>query len=1691
MNDEGQEQEQDLVPELGDWVTFLSDAYKTTSGRIIYRDGSLIRIRPTHSSHTAVDFPLNPETGLFKETLGVHEILIHEKRKDPHFSVQLSVVPGEILEFFSADGRVSAEPAIVRQVISTDKDDKIILESGAVLDFGFIGSNPPNDVLRPRAAPENVAAPENNSAEAAVEPEVELIEDVFPEIDFALLPAALVEEIPTEERTYSDSVQREDMFVAMLSDVPEKKQRDPKIMQELYRTTDLLLAMKNSVVVRDEGGGVLAGVPSTSYIADTLQDVVEKSRSTDTLRAFLPVIAVKKVLYTDDKDAVETEDTQSRSDVSTLIDAATTGTIFTEDAVGNAFVSYIHSVLQTIVSYVPSSASSTNALIPYDMDVLRSAIPPIPVVGFPSTGPAVNKKNEPVVLTSDSLGTINNRYVRLLTDSRLRDSKTGRAYTVAPADSGEVLSSIILSSDLLGYRRPARSSVLLWDIEASEVSRGRRVMLYPAMMHNWEAQTTYDPASLVSLKDILSEYVVATNNDNTSFNTYSLTTVLDSFGLRTMEISTTAFTPVAEVVSTGLAEWDRRYAGLVAATKAAAALPETFAVPRLISSDAVLVSETTFANPILQPVVQIIQSQETSLKTYDLALVSGLLRTAAPTLGRYYYGVCGGVAPDRIASLGQTYHAEVRRLNNDSEIVLKRHLDFQSAPEINPCSHVKQLEKVMNIRNDEARMLMLEKVLNTYQAGQRGNTILCGECGLDLICKHETLLLNEYLHPGRGQGLHKALLLDYAGPVFEGAYICKHCGQKIQELEYDTHLEFDDEGRPLVGRGVIAEEEDDDVAPEIVLREDVAESIPFTGADRAIYHVVRTLLENCGYAAPMDVYTRVVGATQDFLKLRVPDKDNYSRLREMAIQSAKRGAPVPPPYTTFFANYEVGVIGALAVLEIQTSSIGIPFPFSGCPLSRGGFPIDGADIAVAGKGALNYVACVIAHIFRNDAPWNLTAWSPETQIPKRVAAAENAVRIAIASLLCLPSGKSTPAPLTNVTDTYNELLKVARNKDTTEIQKPSETDVLPAAFRPIATPKNMGNLESVQNVKKYKANVATRPVAEVAPFVKARMARLNTDLMEQFNKESVDTGLVIEASPRSDSVCCFAKLGVVATTGLGVQSLNRPNLQAELELQTNVVRMLEARDSARVNNGTHIYVPWAAKVTATTLPQLDSSRYYQIFLQYCYRGKRHGALHEYNIAGTCRWCGFTYPAELLYLTPFTITEGGSTSAHRHALQEMAAKRKELATAALQNQGISFNESAFRVLEMAMKNQKAILVPEELKPEVLSRVLALMGRTLTMILPTATDEWAIFTKAMDEMSAFEVTDKERTYKLNEFSKAYDAELQSVLVKFTNVLGTKGCDRFIKRAGPFVDVDMSYRGAESTLRAGRDVFVKILDIFTTGPETILVRNLIDIFVTQAAQIRFGYTIQKPHASKWFPKISRHHKSLLDTIWTKSYRVVLDAINVLNDLSEETQHVVQRSLERYAGWFGNWLSILQQEIRTNVHLSVPEYRLVLQWSLVSGFMALLSENSPFYADATDSAKKVEAIRFHAGWVSDAMIVGLEHGNKYQKTAAEITEAINARAELEKAYFIKKFDDLDKDLRDIEKRKKALKIGDWAVGTLKNLFSYDANFFEFERGQRAAMGLPEFAEGVTGVAEMAMRVPVEEESGYDHRAVADEDQD
>lgn len=1656
--------EYDLIPELGDLVTFKSDVYTTTTGRIIFRNGELIRIRPSSSSSTAVDFPLDPESGLFQDTLGVSEIIIHEKRRFPHFSKQLSTVRDEVLEFFNTDGTKLQEPGIVFEVIATDTEDAIRMADGTVYNFQFLGPPPPIGVIRPRGPP----APEENDSEYEPVPEtIEESPDSDLPIDYSMLPLALVEEVPSEEQTFDDTIQREDMFTNMLRDIPAKKQRDPKVMQNLYRTTDLLLALKNSVVSRDAGGAVDPHAPSRSYTAATIQEALKKQPTGAPIPALLPVVAVKKVLYTDTTDTPVYTDVEFRNDTTSLLDVARVDQTFAEARKGtSAFAVYLSKVLHTIDAFVPALGGDRK--IRMDQDVLRSQIPLTPVEGFPTVPPTFTKKGEPNELTKDYLGTIEDRTARLLAASYFRNPNTDSLIQITPADSAETVGHVLLSKSMAHYRAPIRSSVLLWDIEASEQSRGNRHVMYTTLRKRWEDQVVLvageETPILSHLRARIRPCLSYMNKENVE--------TLDSMGLRDLEITDDLFQVLVNADDAGQARWTKAFTKLQERARIALEKPTTPAIPATTTAESVLLK--SLEDPSLSAVFTRIKEKETSLADYDLTLANDLLKEANATLGPLWYAIAGSAPADAKTSAERTYKAEAGREQRNTSVRRGLSKEFTALPSLNACVHVHELEQIRGVRDDSARMLLFEKFVKKYQAGQQGNWILCGTCGKDLVCKHELLLLNEFLHPGRGDALHKSLLLDYAGPVFEGAYICKNCGQKIQDIEYDTHLEFDDEGRPLMGRSVAEPDEKDDLDAAVTIAEEVAEKTPFKSAELPLYYNFRTVFERCGMTMPMEIYTRVVRAAQDFLSTNVPPRVAYE------ARAAKAKSP-PPPYEAFYANYQIGIVGALVILELQTSSIPVPIPATGCKFSRDGFPLDGAVITAAGTGAVDYVTCVVTGINRNDAPWNITPWSGFTG-KQRQTAIEAIVKTSLHNILCLPLTPNGPVspPLTTVTDTYRTLLADAKARKyelaagASGAALLSNSDILPSSFRPlphIHAPSITAE-RPVTNVKQFQRDVLSADVSKIGPVVYSRDYQLSQQRVGQLHTFAEESGVIVPNSARSDSVCCFSRLGNVALHGMSSRDKDSA-MMAELNLVAEAARTLQGRDPARSSTGTHIFVPWSAPLEKPVLASTDTTTYYKLFLKHCFRGRNYGLVHEFGPDYVCRQCSFQYPEELNYLTASELSE--SNGKKREALMdEMNKRRNEIAHEAFVTQGIDIHETTFHNLEMEIRQRKKFVVPEPVASAPFMDVLATLGENLNALLPEASADWESLVAGITEIKTGGIKDDiQRAAKLRAFASRRSSREQQLKETLLTLIGPHGKES--------IEDALSDEGS-----------LKVVTENAVG--NVAVRNLIDIFVVGASQIAYGFENNKPRSKKWFPTISRNHAELLNKIWKKTATVTATALSDMQKLDEDAQAVVKTVCERFAPWFGAWLTVWLKEIRPDSDFTAQEYTFVLRWSVFSGFLALLTPSSPLYAGSGASVPvQHNAARFLCKWVLNSLTAATADVETYQLTPEEISEAIHVRAELEKTAFINKFDKLDGELRKVELMKKKLKIGDWAVGTLKNLFSYDADFFEFERAQRAAMGVPEFAGDITGVAEGAEHIAdpgIGMDDTSNHRAKEDEDE-
>lgn len=1642
----------ELIPELGDSVTFLSDVYGRTYGRIIYRDGSLIRIRPYTSSTTGVEFPLDTATGLFLDRLGVSEVIIHEKRTDPHFVTQMAFVPGERLEMFGADGTMLSEPAPIYEVIATHEYDAVKLESGEVIDFGFLGPPDPIVVVRAVAAPEEVAPPENEgSGVVNVEPEQE---EVFPELDYDLLPAALVEEIATEERTYSDSIQREDMFLGLLTDYPVKRQKDPKIMAQLYRTTDLLLALKNSVIKRDESGAPLTTEPPRSYMALTIQDAIEKQSTGMPLSAVIPVIRNKKVLYVDDNNEGEHIHTEIRSDPGSLVDLSNAGMKFADyisETAANPYILYLNDILRLSDAYVGDGQGFTR--IQVDQDVLRSAVPPTPVEGFPSVPPAVKKgrsEEEAKPLTLDYLATIDDRHIRLIGPTRVYDPRTGTLFTVAAGDAGSPAAHILLSKSVAAHRAPIRSSVLLWDIQASEASRTKRTgTFYKSMMDSWADQVVlHEPLDLMS---VLEDRLIP----SLSYITKENVTVMDSLGLRFLELTEDSVAPFRAAIMAGTSAWDRAYGKLRARAIQSLEGGSRPAIPSVAADDSALVSGPTFDNTVLAAAVEPLKEKETSLRNYDLALANNVLKETNSTLGPLWYAAANsGAAPELVMEAEIAFKAESGRIQRSTQVVRDLRKEFTAAPSVNPCVHVAELEKVRGIRNDQERMLVFQKFLKTYQGAQQGNYVLCSSCGKDLVCRHELLLLNEFMNPGRGVALHKSLLLEYAGPVFEGAYICKSCGQKIADLEYDTHLEFDDEGRPLVGRTAVdpkTQEEDEEEADELKLATlaEAEQAIPYSGADRAIYFNLRTLFERCGMAMDTNVYERTVKAAKSYLEKNLKDEASYNKLRENAAKLKK----VMPVYETYYAETQIKIVGALVVLELQTSDIHIPIPAGGCKLSRDGFPRDGGDPATAGNGALAYVACALAGIMNLNPPWSKTSWSPETRMEVRRRTVENTLLGTLYSMLSLPIPKTTviPPPIDNITDVYKERLAAAREKkvaltlETSTDALPSYADTLPPSYRPLPRMVAPSALDEtpIGNVAQFKRNIEEGDIEEVGQLVKSRQRQLVQSLMADFHKEGEKDGIVLAGSGRSDSVCCFKRLGAVGVRGLGVRALGIGEAKLEeARLIDDVSRSFSRRDPALSCNGTHIMVPWSAPISTSVLPEADPSVYYKLFLKNCYKGRNYGLVHEFGPNNVCRHCDFHIPEELLYAPAADISENDSKRREAE-LNKILKRREEAALLAFNTQGVDISTESFRNLEEQIRRKRAVVVPEPpADMSFLQRIQTMTGM-LGGLVPSAAQDWETLVVAMTEIQTKGLRDMQRLRALADFSSRYDQR-----VRGTQTAITRGITQAREVA------------------AAMEKLAYVDGITDEPVGNTSVRNVIDMFVVRSEQVARGFKNLKPNILKWFNSVSRSHRDLIDKIWEKEAEVTVRALEAIGEFGEGDEAVISTirlALERFTAWLGPWMNIWLNEFRAGGVMTEEEYILLLRWTVHTGILSLLTPSCALYAGAPSLEVQMSAVGFMRVWILDNLKTHHETVQKYQLSPEQIRDALNARAELEKAMFIGDFDKQDREGRKIELMKKKLKIGKWDAS---NLFTINAVGFEFEREQRARMGLLDFDPGVTGGA-------------------------
>ena len=244
----------------------------------------------------------------------------------------------------------------------------------------------------------------------------------------------------------------------------------------------------------------------------------------------------------------------------------------------------------------------------------------------------------------------------------------------------------------------------------------------------------------------------------------------------------------------------------------------------------------------------------------------------------------------------------------------------------------------------------------------------------------------------------------------------------------------------------------------------------------------------------------------------------------------------------------------------------------------------------------------------------------------------------------------------------------------------------------------------------------------------------------------------------------------------------------------------------------------------------------------------------------------------------------------------------------------------------------------------------------------------------------------------------------------------------------------------------------------------RNLMEAFVANGEQVANNApNVLKKVSFQWLPPLAKSHTELLKTIWGNLATVTTDTLHAVADLDEDVRDALNEVLRNFTTWLSGWLRVWIDEFRPSAAMQENEMALLLKWLILTGLQALLdADESPFYATIENPEDKDTVAIALCAWVVRTTRAHAGLAAKYQLTREQIEEELNVRSAKENAMFIEKFDKLDRDERRLEMIKKKLKIGDWAVGNLTNMAKYDADFFEFERDQRAQMGLPEFEAAV-----------------------------
>jgi hypothetical protein len=1227
---------------LGDRIRITTTAGETT-GTVYHYSESILRIMPDGLTNYVVDFPI--VDGDFDPDLKITEpVKLLSRGPETGFAEWQGYRTGQVLNTFQKDGSFGNEIFTITGVDEERDSIRVKDTTGAekeiVFDFRGIPLDESFTVMQLQVSPEKEDKP--MSPEEIAQEEVALAISQTPGAEaqlilgaddedegFDLVPLYTIE-LPTltemrqleeKERVYSEYEQKNEMYRDLTNLLSVAEQRNPAYTQRIRMLVEMLGALTNDIVLRGPNG-IPEGEKKISI--DLLADAL-KNRHMPLARPILDTVRIimNNDLVPDESiDPTSFEDAQFR--VENLFETVdnskefmeTYGGIPAEIGVG---MPQLYQAINIFFQKYPlgDEYQRQGFQFPVDAEYFRHASPGDP----------------------DLLGLYELSYshetplsLRRAHGDTLRPLEKGGTETIIPADRANVKGYVLFPYDAVkngtvGALRTGK----FWDIfqrnVASQISMEQLLKKYDGVTDDADSQKIFkimmgnDSSIRIRfvdyLKNVLKTQVPRGPGD--------LFAIKYDMGIQDMEVNLEQQELIEERIQEVLAslrEHIRQMREELSKQEVAPVLQPILG-PEFLTS----LEQKILSHPALTEIVAQVGQRTPGYKKVDVAIVSSLLLEAQD----YIFAVMGGnpkaMERERIRFLRN----KLMKTLQDAQELLRVKRMIGEPPQPNPCEHVNALEIIRREEDETKRMALLNKFYVKFREDEADNWITCVLCKQNLICKHEVLQIQQFLHPQEKDQLQKLINLHFPSRGYE----CPNCGRSKAEMDFDKNLEFDDEGRPMMGRDVMVDkdaQEKEEREAMFMVKPTEDEDIEFnTTIKNDFYHILRVLMDAVGVRLDGEGTQRYVDYAEAEYK-QLPSPEMYAKLEKQA-KATKDKVVKLLNYNQFMAQKKIAIASALYLLEIQSQIPDYPvrFVIKGCDAGFGGYPLlTDVDPTDPQKSVgIHYLTCVISNIYRQDE----LPWKDAFQLIKDEKKRKDAIHREMTKVLV------KLAKFSEVARRLDKKRKHIQEIHGMESGKGLFREILPAGFLP--------RMESNKEAASAAAGQPT--VTEGTKGLLGDLLKADT-WIRAANGLARESALIHRGSPFAETSCCAY---TVDEPGKIWKESSLPPLPPNYHLKPGYAyqSILSPTIFARSLQ--------AFKVT----PSVETA--FPIFLKICYKGAREGLPHEFGYDHKCDWCGIEIPTEFMFPD---VDAYGSPIIDEQALRS-----------SLDLQGIQINEQTFTKL----------------------------------------------------------------------------------------------------------------------------------------------------------------------------------------------------------------------------------------------------------------------------------------------------------------------------------------------------------------------------------------------------------------------------